>query len=178
MTRKKKQFCLRGHDTFVLGRDGDGHCKGCRKILRRKQYQKNKEKETAYNREYKKKHRDKFNALARESMRQHPERRRRYMLKNINGILPEVYDELFKKQSGRCAICGTTKPDTLSSGKKYLSLDHDHRCCSGIKSCGKCIRGLLCGNCNRGLGQFKDNVLIMKKACNYLLNYEKRKINE
>lgn len=30
-------------------------------------------------------------------------------------------------------------------------VDHDHKCCSGDKSCGKCVRGILCPGCNTGM---------------------------
>jgi len=73
------------------------------------------------------------------------------------------YEDLYKKQDGRCAVC--RRP--LISGKGS-HIDHDHECCSGAKSCGKCIRGILCRGCNHGLGQFKDNVEVMKAAIAYL----------
>lgn len=61
------------------------------------------------------------------------------------GISLEDYDAMLKRQGGRCAICHR------KSGSS-LSIDHDHSCCSTArKSCGRCVRGLLCQPCNRRL---------------------------
>lgn len=79
------------------------------------------------------------------------------------GLTPEQYVEMFDKQDGVCAIC--KKPEVR---KKRLSIDHDHSCCSGLKSCGKCIRGLLCSMCNNGLGSFRDNASVLRAAADYL----------
>jgi hypothetical protein len=43
---------------------------------------------------------------------------------------------------------------------KELAIDHCHKT-------GK-IRGLLCKNCNQGLGQFKDNIDLLLSAAKYL----------
>lgn len=84
-------------------------------------------------------------------------------LRWLYGITSQEYFELLDRQNGVCAICGKTNP----SGRR-LSVDHDHFCCASTKSCGKCIRGLLCELCNRGLGNFKDDPLLLENAINYL----------
>lgn len=76
------------------------------------------------------------------------------------GLTPEAYQELYSEQGGRCATCGTA-PE-----KFYI--DHDHACCAGTKSCGECVRGLLCFNCNTALGQVKDNPRILLAMVEYL----------
>jgi hypothetical protein len=68
-----------------------------------------------------------------------------------------------KSQNGVCKICG--EPEKY---KNRLSVDHDHSCCPGITSCGKCIRGLLCSNCNRVLGQVNDDKGLLQKMIDYL----------
>lgn len=55
-----------------------------------------------------------------------------------------------------CAICGLAE----SASSKRLASDHDH-------SNGK-DRGFLCGTCNTGLGLFKDDPSLLKKAIGYL----------
>lgn len=57
-----------------------------------------------------------------------------------------------------------------------LHIDHDHACCPSGKfagrkvSCGNCIRGLLCSNCNAALGLLGDNVSRMRGLLKYLEN--------
>lgn len=58
------------------------------------------------------------------------------------GITEEQYDNLIAEQDNACAVCRTEFTDSVRA-----SVDHDHNCCAGTKSCGKCIRGLLCLHC-------------------------------
>lgn len=82
-------------------------------------------------------------------------------LKYLYGISLEIYEEILSSQDYRCAVCSVTL------GVK-AAVDHDHTCCPGEKSCGKCIRGILCISCNVGLGMFKDNYNILLGAVRYL----------
>lgn len=81
-----------------------------------------------------------------------------------HGISYDDYLKMYNDQDGKCKIC-------LSEEKSYrsrLSIDHDHSCCPGEGSCGKCIRGLLCSNCNMFLGNAKDSIEILQAAIHYL----------
>lgn len=81
-----------------------------------------------------------------------------------HGITKERYQELLSMFDHKCYICGEPERRTGLS----LSLDHDHSCCSSKFSCGDCIRGVLCSDCNRGLGFFRDNPELLLKAHSYL----------
>ena len=72
------------------------------------------------------------------------------------GINKDGYNTMFEKQQGCCAICNTHQ----SNLKRSLAVDHCHET-------GK-IRGLLCTNCNIGLGNFKDSLVNLNMAVFYL----------
>lgn len=79
---------------------------------------------------------------------------RRTHLKKFFNITPEEFNRMLEDQGGVCASCGTTEWKT-SSG--IPTIDHDHSCCAGKKSCGKCIRGLLCMPCNVLAGALENS---------------------
>lgn len=72
------------------------------------------------------------------------------------GLTEDEYDLLVERQGGVCAICGL---GPTTDGRR-LAVDHDHH--TGV------IRGLLCTNCNVGIGNFGDNLEVLRKAIAYL----------
>jgi len=99
------------------------------------------------------------NALWR---RNHPDYARAWSLKRRYHLTLEQFDALLEKQGG-CAICGRDTPDAHG-----WQVDHDHSCCPSGYSCGKCVRGILCAPCNKGLGHFGDNPDRLIVAAEYL----------
>jgi hypothetical protein len=73
------------------------------------------------------------------------------------------YLALLEQQNYRCALCGVPFNDD-----RRLAVDHDHLCCAGEHACGRCVRGLLCADCNRGLAAFRDDTDVLRKAIDYL----------
>ena len=93
-----------------------------------------------------------------------PGHSRKHTLKRRYNITVEQYDVLLESQGGACAICGRVPVE----GERRLAVDHDHACCpDGEKTCGKCIRGLLCVSCNSGVGML-STVELLKSAQVYL----------
>lgn len=84
-------------------------------------------------------------------------------LRNCFGIGVDQYEDVLKSQHGVCAIC----QQPCKSGRR-LAVDHDRSCCPRDRSCGKCVRGLLCMNCNNGIGRFEDDVELLYAAIAYL----------
>lgn len=76
------------------------------------------------------------------------------------GLTIMGYDILSEKQGHVCAICGNAETAMRGDTLKRLAVDHCHQ--SGH------VRGLLCADCNRGLGMFKDNISALRKAAEYL----------
>jgi hypothetical protein len=107
----------------------------------------------------------------RANVPQDPSLTRRYALKSAYGISPEEYDAMYERQEGCCAICGDFKePWEPGKGVKgrsqFLVVDHHH----GTSR----VRGLLCTRCNVGIGQFRDDPVIMQAAILYIDAQEAR----
>ena len=106
--------------------------------------------------EWRKKNPEKAREFHRNWKKKNPEKVLAYKLRSRFKITLEQYREMFKQQKNMCAICWI-------NGEKFtrkLHIDHDHKT-------GK-VRGLLCKNCNHGLGMFKDDIYRLSNAINYL----------
>lgn len=79
-----------------------------------------------------------------------------FLLRNY-GITEAQREQLILDQNGACAVCQTDL-DTL--GAKHTHTDHCHT--SGV------VRGVLCVQCNTGLGSFRDSLRVLKAAITYL----------
>ena len=89
-------------------------------------------------------------------------------LKSDFGIGIREYEAMIIEQNGTCAICKKIETTKRHGKDVALSVDHDHE--TGA------VRGLLCVNCNNGLGQFKDKPEILEQAAAYLrIDREKQK---
>jgi hypothetical protein len=110
------------------------------------------------NREYR-------NALEVRMNAKYPDKQRKHMLKKLYGLTLDDYFLILENQNGVCKIC--LEPPAEN---KVLHIDHDHNCCPGQKSCGQCLRGLLCIKCNRMLGLAGDSILNLLAAVDYLEN--------
>lgn len=94
--------------------------------------------------------------------KRYAEKLRNRQLKYKYGIDLKIYREMLEEQKGGCRICGASSNNALYGINKTdnFSVDHCH-------DTGK-VRGLLCNQCNRALGFFKDDPELLRKAANYL----------
>lgn len=78
------------------------------------------------------------------------------------GITFEEQKKMLEEQGGRCKICGEPIALFGDSKKHTAHVDHNHKTGS--------VRGLLCQECNTGLGKFRDNIEYLENAIEYLKN--------
>jgi hypothetical protein len=127
-------------------------CKACRKEY----YESTKEHHSKVRKIYYRENREKILIESGKSKKKHRRRVKNQHLQRYYGITLEQYESLYEKQEGKCAICDIHR----SEQKRDLSVDHCHKTSE--------VRGLLCDTCNRGLGYFKDDIILFEKAIKYL----------
>jgi len=84
------------------------------------------------------------------------------------GLTPEVFAAKLAEQGGHCPFC---PPGMVAEA---WDVDHDHRCCPGQWSCGRCVRAILCRLHNRGLGAFGDDPELLRAAADYIERHRER----
>lgn len=107
------------------------------RVRHAKSHAKNREKRNARGAAWRAQNPEKVRA---NSAKRTPEQIRAVNLWSLYRLRPEDWEALYVAQDKKCATCGRKT--------KKLCVDHDHSCCPGPKSCGKCVRGLLCRQCN------------------------------
>ena len=117
------------------------------------------EAKRAYERGYYEKNKEVLRAKKRDDYYLNSDRyytvNRRSVVKRKYGITMDDVERLKAEQNFACKIC--KKPEV----NKTLAIDHDHK--TGV------VRGLLCGNCNRALGLFQDDLNLLESAKQYLI---------
>lgn len=106
---------------------------------------KNPHKAAEYSRKYRKK-----------NVESNKRSRRKAWLRDKYGLTPEQVNEQRRDQLDRCKICDAE----FKPGRNGMHIDHSHET-------GR-FRGLLCGKCNVGLGQFRDSPQLLRQAAKYL----------
>ncbi len=136
-------------------------CTVCKELLPLTEYHKSKASKDGYGyrcRSCDKKAREEYRDRNKERF---AEVSRRKQLKHRYGITLEEYENMLNKQGGCCAICGSEENNTRGKRRGWnFAVDHCHT--TGA------VRGLLCNNCNRGLGLLGDTQEGLNRALNYL----------
>ena len=152
--RRRCHACHRIRDLEAFYKDAKGkggyayRCKVCARSIARSDYENNTAARKETNRRY----------------RERPEVRRKFRDSRLNkkyGVGLTEYSLMLAGQGGGCAICRTK--DNGTRGRE-LPVDHDHET-------GK-VRGILCDTCNRVLGLFGDDPVVIRRAIAYLEHWE------
>ncbi|AUV60620.1 endonuclease VII [Gordonia phage SteveFrench] len=138
-----------GRRPVMFDDDGLKPCSSCKERLPRESFDRNRRMASGYASQCKTCFRNK--GYTDEASRSEYRFQRKY------GISMQEYDRMFDDQCGRCKLCGQS-PEGSRYSKLYI--DHNHQT-------GK-VRGLLCIECNFGLGKFKDNAELLDRASDYV----------
>jgi prolyl oligopeptidase PreP (S9A serine peptidase family) len=129
-----------------------------RKQYRKEQYLKNKDKEKASREIYYSKNKELILARNKKYNKENPDKRKSAILKYEYGITLDQYNEMFKEQEGKCAICQRHQNKLT----RTLCVDHDHKTNK--------VRALLCLTCNTDVSVVENR---LEEMTNYLNKYRK-----
>jgi hypothetical protein len=101
---------------------------------------------------------EKLNARAKLYYSNNRDRQRQWRMKKKYGMEKEEFDRYLLEQGGRCAVC---------QGQDKLCVDHDHETLD--------VRGLLCGNCNTGIGMLGDSIDGLERALKYMRQWQSKR---
>ncbi len=139
---------------YANTRSSDGHAYTCKTCI------------CANSRQWRLDHPGRQGELDRALRKKNPDKYREQRLQKVYGLTLSDYQTILDEQGGGCAICGAT---TNANGRR-LSVDHNHE--TGQ------IRGVLCSNCNTGIGHLRDSRDILLAAIAYLDKWEEAEAAE
>lgn len=114
-----------------------------------------------YHRKLYKQNRDSILQRQKQWRKDNPDKQWGYQLNANHGEgAVELYNKLFQRQNGRCAICGKHQSELPNK----LALDHNHTTQQN--------RGLICKSCNLAIGKLNDSPKLIYQAYLYLQKYE------
>ena len=125
-----------------------------KKQYRREQYLKNKDKEKAAREIYYSKNKESILARNKKYNKENPDKRKSAILKYEYGITLDQYNEMFRAQEGKCAICQRHQNELT----RTLCVDHDHKTNK--------VRALLCVTCNTDVSVVENRLEEMTKYLN------------
>lgn len=171
----KKIINMNGHKHGIGGYNYGCRCEVCveAKAVKRKEYQSSKswEYQKTYLNRMRESNPEKYelwkkrnNLYKKKKYQADPELHRWAGIHKKYKLTKQLYLDMLEQQGGVCAICKNPPK------KNWLAVDHDHNCCPGINSCGKCVRGLLCSSCNSFIGRVNED---LSSAINYLVKYQR-----
>ena len=79
-------------------------------------------------------------------------------------------------QDHKCFTCRRPIERGAEDRALLLHIDHDHACCPGARSCGKCLREILCFSCNNALGLMEDRAEVAYALGDYLTRFHAKRI--
>lgn len=85
-----------------------------------------------------------------------------YNRKSRYGVTDAQYNGMLAEQGNACAVC------RVSFETVRPNIDHDHNCCKGSRSCGKCVRGILCPSCLTLASLMETKMKFSTNLFNYL----------
>lgn len=171
-----KTYYARNKDK-IIAKNSTPEKRAAKTVYMRGWVAKNREKRRAYAREYQREYRKRAGVKERISKAPSnlPENRHWRQIWEKYKLTEEAFNALCAAQDQKCAIC---ERDFTESGGTRPTVDHDHGCCFGRYTCGNCIRGLLCHDCNTAIGKLGDSLSGLMKAIAYLTQYGLRRIKK
>jgi len=139
-----------------------GECRECEKKVTKAAYDANPEKHCAAARKWCKENPEHHAKIKREWRKNNLDKHNDIVRRSLYKLEPEAFKQMLQDQENKCAICRLPFNKTNRVNTPHVDHAHDET---------KRVRGLLCGNCNSGIGKLGDDFSTVIKAASYLRNF-------